>query len=124
MKFEDFIRRNIAGQKTKQAQSRRRMLSKMDRIDAPSGQSKSMAIRMKVSRRSHRSVLEAENICFAYQDRDLIHNLSFRIERGEKVALIGRNGAGKSTLVKLIVGDETLTGTVDILQDHWYDKGL
>ena len=50
-------------------------------------------------------MIEFENVSFAYErDHPVIENLSFRIEDGESVGLIGANGAGKSTIMKLILG--------------------
>lgn len=127
-RIQDFIARNIAGQKTKQAQSRRRALSRMERIDAPTADSKKARFKMQASRRSYQSILEVENLSFAYGDRVLFSDLDFKLERGQKVALIGRNGTGKTTLIKAIVGQlKGYEGTVEIGKNvdlEYFDQDL
>src|SRR5690606_31414084 len=114
-RIEDFIVRNIAGQKTKQAQSRRLALSKLERLSAPSADSKKAVIRMTASRRSYQSILRVQDLSFAYGERVLFAEATFEIERGDKVALIGRNGSGKTTMVKAILGEiECQDGSVEI----------
>ncbi len=121
-RIEDFIVRNIAGQKTKQAQSRRLALSKLDRLSAPSADSKKAVIRMTASRRSYQSILRVEDLSFAYGERVLFAEATFEIERGDKVALIGRNGSGKTTLVKAILGEiECKDGSIEIGRNVDYD---
>lgn len=47
--------------------------------------------------------LEFDNVCFSYKDEETIKNLSFRIKKGQKIALVGHNGAGKTTIIKLLL---------------------
>lgn len=127
-RIEDFIRRNIAGQKTGQAQSRRHALTKLDRLDAPGGSRKDMALRLEASRRSYQSVLEVQQVSFDYDNRELLRNVSFRIERGEKVGLIGRNGSGKTTLLKLVMEQlQTENGAIEVGRNvdlRYFDQEL
>lgn len=102
---EDFIRRNIAGQNTKQAQSRRTMLEKLERVERPTDDGATARIRMQPMPQSEREVLAAKNLTVSIGGRTLFRHVSFVLERGEKVALVDPNGAGKSTLLKVLVGD-------------------
>ncbi len=121
-RIEDFIVRNIAGQKTKQAQSRRRSLAKLERLSAPTTEAKKATIRMAASRRSYHSILRVQDLAFAYGERVLFSDATFEIERGDKVALIGRNGTGKTTLIKAILGEiECKDGSVEIGRNVDYE---
>lgn len=104
-RIEDFIQKNIAGQKTKQAQSRRKMLAKMKRLDRPSSDGRAAALNIQSSGRSHLKLLTARNVSKEFSGREIFSDVTLEIERGEKVGLIGPNGSGKSTLVKIITGE-------------------
>ncbi len=106
---EDFIRRNIAGQKTKQAQSRRRMLEKLERVEAPEWPASSIHMTLPDPERSARIVVETKRLGKRYGDAWIFRNVEFLIQRGQKVGLIGPNGVGKSTLVRTLVGEESQT---------------
>jgi len=103
-KLEDFIARNIArASTTKRAQSRRKMLEKMDRMEKPITQTKSAHFSFEIAKMSGNVVVKANNLSVGYGDTVLSSQLSFDIEREERVALVGPNGIGKSTLLKTIV---------------------
>jgi len=102
---EDFIRRNLAGQNTKQAQSRRTQLEKLERLDKPEAQSAAAKIRMRPVAASEREVLAARDLTVRIGERVLLRDAGFVVQRGEKVALVGPNGSGKSTLLKVLVGE-------------------
>ncbi|GAB4326289.1 MAG: ABC-F family ATP-binding cassette domain-containing protein [Candidatus Zixiibacteriota bacterium] len=102
-RIEDFIQKNIAGQKTKQAQSRRLALSKLDRLKAPTQDRRSMALGFEAQRSSYREVLKVRDLTLRIADRTLLDSVSFECERGDKIGVIGPNGAGKSTLLLAII---------------------
>jgi ATP-binding cassette, subfamily F, member 3 len=103
-KLEDFVQKNLArASTTKRAQSRRKKLEKMDRFDRPQGDEKSASFRFEIDRQSGNEVLHIENMGIGYEQESISKNLSFRLTRGESVALVGPNGIGKSTLLKTII---------------------
>ncbi|GAJ41429.1 ABC-F family ATP-binding cassette domain-containing protein [Saccharococcus caldoxylosilyticus] len=104
-KLQDFIQRNIArASTTKRAQSRRKRLEKMERMEKPIGDEKAASFSFEIERQSGNDVLIAEDVAVGYDaDQPIFRNVRFRITRGESVALIGPNGIGKSTLLKAIV---------------------
>jgi ATP-binding cassette subfamily F protein 3 len=102
---EDFIRRNIAGQKTKQAQGRRKQLDKLERLTPPSLQ-RSVSLSFVSSHRGGNEVVEVRSLSKAYNSLRLFGDLSFLVRRGERVGIIGPNGSGKSTLLRMLIGEE------------------
>jgi ATP-binding cassette, subfamily F, member 3 len=104
-KLQDFIQRNIArASTTRRAQSRRKQLEKMERMEKPSGDEKVASFSFDIERQSGNDVLIAEDVAVGYdENKPLIRNIRFRITRGESIALVGPNGIGKSTLLKAIV---------------------
>ena len=113
-RIEDFIARNIARATTsKRAQSRRKMLEKMERLDKPIMQNKSVNFSFDVAKTSGNMVIKAENLAIGYPGAELSRGLTFELEREERVALVGPNGIGKSTLLKTIVGQlKPLNGAI------------
>ena len=105
-KMEDFISRNIVrASTTKRAQSRRKLLDKMERIEIPKINDKSIGITFEIDRRSGNDVLKAENLTVGYSDQVISDHLDFQINRLDRVALIGPNGIGKSTILKTVAGE-------------------
>jgi ATP-binding cassette subfamily F protein 3 len=101
---EDFIRRNIAGQNTKQAKSRRKMLDRMERIEKPREEQTRFTLHLRTAKRGGNIVLRAEGLAKRFGSRTLFEGLDLELVRGEKVAIVGPNGAGKSTLLKMLAG--------------------
>lgn len=109
----DYIARNLAGQNTRQAKGRRKLLARMPRLSAPIGADGVMAIRLSAGNRSGDRVIEAEHVTVAVPShdhghasmRELVRDLTVVLERGEVVALLGPNGSGKSTLIKTLLGE-------------------
>ena len=105
-KMEDFISRNIVrASTTKRAQSRRKILDKMERIEIPKINDKSIGITFEIDRRSGNDVLKVEDLTVGYPDQIISDHLDFQINRLDRVALIGPNGIGKSTILKTVAGD-------------------
>jgi len=102
---EEFIERNIARASTsKRAQSRRRQLDKLERIERPLGSESSAKFSFEIERRSGNDVLQVKDLSFAYEKGNpLFSNISFSVNRGDRIALIGPNGIGKTTLLKLLM---------------------
>ena len=103
-KQEDYIRRNIAGQKTKQAQSRRKLLAKVRPIEKPKTASKRVKFKFWPVERSSRYVLTTRDLCIGYEDPPLVSSIRFEVQRGERWAILGANGSGKTTLLRTLTG--------------------
>jgi len=102
---EDFIRRNIAGQKTAQAQSRRKRLEKLPRLSPPLPEEDAMALRFDLSERGGDQVLVVEDLAVAVPGRRLLSGFSAVARRGDIIAVVGPNGSGKSTLLATLLGE-------------------
>ncbi|MBI2951312.1 ABC-F family ATP-binding cassette domain-containing protein, partial [bacterium] len=101
---EEFIRRNIAGQKTRQAQSRRKMLEKMERIHRPAAGGRGARFNLSGSDRGGDHVLSAEGVTKSYDARTLFRDVTFTLRRGDRMGIVGPNGVGKTTLLKVLAG--------------------
>jgi len=131
-KTEDFIRKNIAGQKTKQAQSRRKMLDKLDRLERPEDVwqvAERIAFRFAPANRSGDIVLDAKALAADRGGRLLFSGVDLLLRRGERIGIVGPNGSGKSTLLKLLAarGASDDRGTVKRgtnLQEGYFDQHL
>jgi ATP-binding cassette subfamily F protein 3 len=106
-KTEDFIRKNIAGQKTKQAQSRRKMLDKLERAPRPEdvwARAERVRFRFAESPRSGDIVLEGKGLGAKRGENQLFSGVDLLVRRGDRIGIVGPNGSGKSTLLKLLAG--------------------
>ena len=112
-KTEEFIRRNLEGQKTKQAKSRRNMLQRMDRIEAVASEKSGGSFGLKKVERTGNNVLTTDELAIGYPTRTLATNLNLSLHRGEALGIIGANGTGKTTFLKTVLGDlRELGGTL------------
>jgi ATP-binding cassette, subfamily F, member 3 len=101
---EKFIERfRYKATKAIQVQSRIKQLEKLERIEVEDYEKSDLKIHFPPVPHSGKVVIEAKNITKSYGDHLVLGNIDFSIERGEKVAFIGRNGEGKTTLVKIIL---------------------
>jgi len=125
-KTEDFIRRNIAGRKTRQAKSRRKMLAKMERLKKPPSKDGAATLRFADADRSARIVVKCDRVSFSYDGNPFLEDLNFIIARGDKIGLFGPNGSGKTTIIKLILGElKPVSGRIKLgrrLTVGYYDQ--
>jgi ATP-binding cassette subfamily F protein 3 len=101
----DYVARNIAGQNSKQAKGRRKLLERLPRLGAPVGEDGTMSLRLDIAERGGDQVAVAEGLTIRVDGRTLIDRFDGRIMRGDRLGIIGPNGAGKSTLLKTLVGE-------------------
>ncbi len=104
-KTEAFIRKNLAGQKTKQAKSRRNMLERMDRLEGVNAETRSGNFKLKNVERAGANVLSVENLEIGYTGVSLAKHINFTLLRGECLGVIGGNGTGKTTFLKTVLGN-------------------
>ena len=127
-KQEDYIRRNIAGQKTKQAQSRRKLLARVKPIEKPKTSSTRAKFRFMPVERSGRYVLTARNLSIGYSETPLVQSIEFEVQRGERWAILGANGSGKTTLLRTLIGSRSpVEGELEwneALDVGYYDQQL
>ena len=103
--LEDFVNRNLArASTTKRAQSRRKQLEKMERLDKPEAGTKSAHMTFHSDKTSGNVVLTVEEAAVGYDDQILSEPINLDIRKMNAVAIVGPNGIGKSTLIKSIVG--------------------
>jgi len=105
---EDYIRRNIAGQNSRQAKGRRTRLERMPRLSAPPSEEEVMAFRLSAGERGGDQVIVAERASLAQGGRTLIDDFTAAVRRGDVVGLVGANGAGKSSLLRAMMGEASL----------------
>ena len=109
----EFIRRNFAAQKARQAKSREKRLERLEMVERPEREGSGPAIRFGEIPRGGDDVLRLEGVACGYGEKVLLRDASFEMERGDRVAIIGANGCGKTTLLRCIVGAlAPLEGTV------------
>lgn len=116
-RMEQFIQKNLVrASTTKRAQSRRKALEKMDRIDRPMGDLKRASFSFEVERMSGKEVLKVNHLSIQFPNSTapLFTDVQLQLQRGEMVALVGPNGIGKSTMLKAIVGQlQPTTGNIE-----------
>ncbi|HEX6626527.1 MAG TPA: ABC-F family ATP-binding cassette domain-containing protein, partial [Gemmatimonadaceae bacterium] len=106
---EDYIRRNIAGQNSKQAKGRRKRLGRMPRLTQPAAEQGSVLnLSLSVGDRGGDQVAVARDVTIDVEGRTLISRFSVTIQRGDVVGFIGPNGSGKSTFLRSLVGDHAV----------------
>jgi len=112
---EKFIERfRYKATKAVQVQSKIKQLDKVDRLEVDEEDTSSMNIRFAPAPRSGTVVVEAENLSKSFGALHVLKNVGFKIERGEKIAFVGRNGEGKTTFSRIIIGETDHTGSIKI----------
>lgn len=107
---EEFIERfRYKPSKSNQVQSRVKQLEKLEIIEVDEVDNSTLAIRFPPAPRSGNIVLEAKGVGKCFDDKRIFSGAEFTLERGDKVAFVGRNGEGKTTFARMIVGDTPLT---------------
>ena len=103
---EDYIRRNIAGQNSRQAKGRRKRLGRLPRLTGPNAaQGSSLNLSLDVTQRGGDQVAVARGVTIEVEDRTLIQDFSATIQRGDVIGFIGPNGSGKSTFLRSLMGE-------------------
>jgi ATP-binding cassette subfamily F protein 3 len=124
----DYIARNLAGQNTKQAKGRRKLLERLPRLSSPIGEEGTMALRLEIAERGGDQVAVADDVTIKVQERTLIERFSGRVMRGDRLGILGPNGSGKSTLLKTLVGErEPNVGELKVgnsIRVAYYDQQL
>lgn len=126
-KLEDFVNRNIVrASTTKRAQARRKQLEKMDRMDRPETDDRSIHFHFHSDKDSGNEVLDVDRAVVGYNDQKIAGPLSFSVRKPQRVGIIGPNGIGKSTLLKSILDRIPLiSGSIKLganLQIGYYDQ--
>lgn len=128
-KLEDFVARNLVrASTTKRAQSRRKQLEKMDRLDRPQGDEKSAHFLFDIEKPSGNVVCQLEDGAIGYTPAEILSEpIDLDIRRQDAIALVGPNGIGKSTLLKSLIGKLPLIrGEVHMgtnVSIGYYDQG-
>ena len=119
-KQQAFIDRfRASATRSTQAKSREKQLDKVERLEAPVADVRTLRFRFPPAPRSGREVVKIEDLTHAWADKILFLGVNLLVERGDRIAFLGPNGCGKSTLLKLIMGRETPTeGSAQIGQHN------
>jgi ATP-binding cassette subfamily F protein 3 len=118
-KQQAFIERfRASATRSTQAKSREKQLQKVDLVEAPIADLKTVQFHFPAAPRSGREVVSIQDLTHTYGENILFLGSNLLIERGDRIAFVGPNGAGKSTLLRLIAGLETPTEGAVVMGQH------
>jgi ATP-binding cassette, subfamily F, member 3 len=100
--------------KAKFAQSLIKKLDKLERIEVDTSDNSTINFRFQPPPRSGKIVVSIENVSKSFGDKVVLKNISLEVNRGEKIAFVGKNGMGKTTLAKMIVGQLPYDGKIQL----------
>jgi len=113
--IENFIERfRYKSTKSRQVQSRIKMLEKMDKIEVEDIDNSSIRFKFPPAPHSGRVVVEAVDLIKNYGEKLVLNDINFAINKGESIAFVGKNGEGKTTLSKIIVGELDYKGKMQL----------
>ena len=106
---EDFIRRNIAGQRTREAQGRRKKLERLERVEKPKPDAPTLKLNFTPETRGGNDILQCKNLGKAFGEKTVFTDLNFEVYYRDVVGIVGANGTGKTTFFRMILGEESPT---------------
>ena len=106
---EDFIRRNMAGQRTREAQGRQKKLNRLERFEKPKPDVPTLNLSFTPETRGGNDILRCQNVGKAFGDKVIFRDMNFEVYRRDVIGIIGANGTGKTTFFRMILGDEAST---------------
>ena len=115
--LQEFIARFSAGTRSSQVMSRKKEVERLQTNDLARSNIQRPYIRFSMKRPHGKMAFECEGIGKAYAKHEVVRNFSAFLERGEKVAIIGRNGAGKTTLLRALLAGEITIGGLRVAED-------
>jgi len=106
---KEFIERNIAGQRTREAQGRQKKLERLETVGKPKPDAPTVKLNFTQETRGGNDILRCHNVSKQFDEKVLFTDLTFEVDRGDVIGILGPNGTGKTTLFRMILGQEKPT---------------